>query len=188
MTLIDLTIRYLNLSYTRCASLEDFLGRYAAAFDHVTTEMSSYLYTALDPQQLIADFTTMMNTDMSNRPQGAAPLFDAIFHPSYTSASESIKTQLQSYLENPRLSSEQVVSLYNEELSTIIPVSLTNQIPLLAETLKKNGIDPRQPPASEVFQQLQTISTDITTSQVCIDLKNYVLSIQIDDILAKKAG
>lgn len=185
--LVLATLNYLNLSYTRCADLNDFLNRYAIALDDFVKAFSSSLYGDLDKQQIIADFTAMMNTDMRARPQGAAPLFDAIFYTAYATAASTLKQHLYDYLNNPNLPSEDVTALYNGELDTIIPLSLQNQVTLLFETVKINNINPTQPPASEVFQQLSTLSNDISTSQVCIDLKNYVLSIPVNDITASKS-
>ena len=185
--LVLATLNYLNLSYTRCADLNDFLNRYAIAFDGFVKEFSSALYQDLDKQQVLADFTAMMHTDMRARPQGAAPLFDAIFYNSYTTAAAALKQRLYDYLNDTSLLREDVTALYNGELNTIIPLSLQNQVQLLSQTVKLNGIDPNNPPASEIFTQLSALADDIATSQVCIDLKNYVLAIPVQDIIAAKS-
>ena len=108
-------------------------------------------------------------------------MFDAIFYSAYSECSQEIANNICSYvsraqsrIDSSTTPQDQIINtLYNE----VIPLGLQAQVPLIRETANKNGIDTEDNKCADVFNQLSTLSTDINTSQICIELKSYVISI-----------
>lgn len=172
--LIELTNEYFDIQFSRYASIEDLVTRQAAALSDLSNEFASFLYNILDHNTILSHLKYQLEIPAYNRQTGAAPMFDAIFYDAYIEKADIIKSDLNTYISSSTEPTQTISLIYNEA----IPMGLQVQVPFMHETANKNGFDVSNKEFTSIINQLLSLNIDINTSQVCIDLKSYILEIE----------
>ena len=172
--LIELTNQYFDIQFNRYASIEDLVTKQAAALSALSTQFASSLYDTLDKDIILSCLRYQLELLLSNRPSGAAPMFDAIFYDAYSNKTDIIKSDLDRYIQTATDPEQTILLIYNE----VIPMGLQIQVTFMRETARLNGFDITSREFTMIMDQLASLSTDINTSQVCIDLKSYIVEIE----------
>lgn len=176
MKFIDIARYIINAEfpYEKTASIDDLITKQALFLDEYSNWFASISIKLLNQETIMTDLGKVLTSPISSIPSGAAPVFDLIFINAYNFKKEDIFSQLESYITTSGLTPEEQIDLANAFYNSYIGLGLCSWVEIARAIWHKCCSSAGNQSA---LSQLDTIETDINTSQICIELKENTLNL-----------
>lgn len=171
-----------TINYTRYASTEDMINKYAAALSEYSRKAGVDTYNIMglnNPGNVNALLSTFEQiTQQSLSPvDSASTTFDSIFWDFYISAKPEIINYLISTITMSLPDPNQQYTAVNDLTNTYLPEVIRIWSELLKGVVQKNympGVE-----NNSVFTYLSSLENDVNTSAILQDIKNELISFQL---------